>query len=226
MNENEKLLDVIRNTDIDEIESQVEVFDHNPAEIEEAQESFEKIQYLFKVENMTNFELGKELYFFKEEKKWKKLGYESFVKFLVSNSFKKTTAYRYINVYHNLVIKLEIPEEILPEIPIRKLDKLLTIVADDVNNYSNNKINKSNVDEWIEKVKLLSESDLIEEINEIKGISNNAKENEEVDGFVRGYYKLIKVDGLSFDDIQGLKNKKIKCNAYKNDDDEFFIEVI
>lgn len=102
--------------------------------------------------------------------------YDSFEEFLAipELSFSRSTAYKAMAMYLVFEEKYRIADKIL-DIESDKLNKIIPILTD------------GNVDEWIDKARALSRSDLIEEIKQFKGESPTLTTTDLLDMFFKVY---------------------------------------
>ncbi len=119
------------------------------------QDNLSKIKFYDRNTNINALILGKLIGENIEFGYWKKLGYESFSDFVGQSnfSFTKRTAYNYVDLW-KMFCKFAVDMERFTEIPYSKLLKLKDI------------INEDNLDEWLEKAKTLSRTDLELEVME------------------------------------------------------------
>jgi hypothetical protein len=123
---------------------------------------FEEIKNLLRTHNALFFEIGKQLKIFRDNKYYEYLGdggYDSWHSFLGSGELGigRSTAHAYIQLYEVYIEQYGFTREEMAEIPYDKLRMVLPHV-----NATNS---RQEVEEWVEKAKVLSRSDLMIESN-------------------------------------------------------------
>ena len=197
--------------------------DYREEDIKNAHESVEKIHELKRVGMACMIDIATELYKFREERKYKFLGYSTFESFYQGDlGMSKSTVYRYLGIYQKFILKLNIPVKDLLDIDVKKLDKVSQLVTEKEDSI----IDESNAEDWLQCAKDLSESDLIEKVNDAKGIENEKAILEERENFSRGMYKLIKVQDVSPSDLESISDTKVKFEVYKDGNGEFYARNI
>jgi len=230
----EILMNDIAIVDFSKVEAKHFVFQDNikldsddcpdPELVDQAQKIQKEILEIVKETGLMLMELGKRLIPFKDEKKYRYLGYSNFQEWYQSVQLSKTTVYRAMNIYETFILTFNIPEEEVYSKDIRKLDLLLPLKK--LINPETNKmiLSESNVSEWIGKCDL-SESDLIEEVQEAKGYVPPSKEIEEAGEFlIKGTFVLVPTTV----DVSGLEkviDRKVPMELYKNTDGDLVVRV-
>lgn len=125
----------------------------------------EQADYLFKEIVRLKTDIGKKYFQFgklfkkiRDDKLYKNLGYGTMNEFVADPdiAFSRTTVYDYIHMHETYVEKLELDPEEIAGITYSKLRKILSVVED-------------NPQGWIDTARVLSQSDLTEEVREFKG---------------------------------------------------------
>lgn len=119
------------------------------------QDNLKKIKFYDRNTNINALILGKLIGENIEFGYWKKLGYESFSDFIGQSNFSFTsrTAYNYVDLW-KMFCKFAIDMDRFTEIPYSKLLKLKDVITEE------------NLEEWLEKAKTLSRTDLELEVRE------------------------------------------------------------
>jgi len=122
----------------------------NKRPIDFAQDNYNHIVELKQTIGSVSFLMGKLLVENKRNGYYKLLGHNTFESFLGSSeiSFHRTTAYKYMKVYSEFIEYYKLGQQDLQDIDLDKLYLILPI------------IDKNNVQEWVEKARTLSRSDL------------------------------------------------------------------
>ncbi len=117
-------------------------------------ERHERIVALRNVAEQTFIELGKELYWFEDEKQFLALGYPSFESYLADPEvdISRTTAFKLKRIYKRFELELECTAAVLLPAGADKLDVIRPHV------------DQGNAQEWIHKASALSRSDLRQEV--------------------------------------------------------------
>lgn len=118
-------------------------------------DNLKKIKFYDRNTNINALILGKLIAENIEYGYWQKLGFESFTDFVGQSnfSFTKRTAYNYVDLW-KMFCKFAIDMDRFTEIPYSKLLKLKDIITEE------------NLEEWLEKAKTLSRTDLELEVKE------------------------------------------------------------
>ena len=130
-------------------------------------QSYQRVKNIQRYNSGLDFELAKELTHLKKDKNFRKLmgdekfSWKAFVAQPELQPLNISKANRLVCIYDNFVIRLGVPEQDLKGIDTHSLHRLATVV------------DKDTVEEWLEKAKNLSRSDLYREIN-----FGNVKETE------------------------------------------------
>lgn len=107
---------------------------------------------------MVYLELGAYLSIIKQNKFYETLGYDTFWEYIGTPElgFRRDTAYRMMKIYEKFCVELALDPGQVKEINWTKLRDIIPVV------------NKENSEEWLEKARTLSRSDLITEVREVK----------------------------------------------------------
>ena len=105
---------------------------------------------------------GRLLKILRDEKLYLHLGYDGWLDFIRGGeiSLKQSTIYAYISIYEMYVMKYGFPPISLAEIPWDKLHMALPAIRKSKD--------KDEVEEWVEKARVLSRSDLAIELGEVE----------------------------------------------------------
>ena len=110
---------------------------------------------------------GRLLKVLRDEKLYLHLGYEGWLDFINSGevTIRQSTIYAYISIYEMYVMKYGFPPVSLAKIPWDKLHMALPAVRKSKD--------KDEVEEWIEKARVLSRSDLAIELGEVEPLKRS-----------------------------------------------------
>ena len=110
-----------------------------------------------KIVSVSLLQLGEWLKEIRDDRLHELLGSETFLSYLGGLHFSQSSGYNAIRIYERYSEKLQLSDKIITDIPQRRLVDMLPVIT------------KKNKDEWLEKAKALSSSDLRIEINEARG---------------------------------------------------------
>ena len=123
-----------------------------------------QLKSLLRKQGLLFLDIGRLLKIIRDEKYYLHLGHEKWLDFINSGevTIKQSTIYAYISIYEMYVMKYGFLPLELAEIPWDKLHRVLPAVRKSKN--------KDEVEEWVEKAKVLSRSDLAIEVGEAEPI--------------------------------------------------------
>lgn len=197
--------------------------EHDPEKVKEAFDEQSKIIELVKETGRKICELGKRLIPFRDNRQWAYLGYNSFQEWYQDIGLSKTTIYRSISIYETFVLQFGLPEDEVFSKDIKKLDRILplrNLKQEDGTPI----LNEETAEEWIDKCSL-SETDLIKEINEQRGVKPELDRLEEDENLFKGTYVLVKTTE-NVSELRQLSSKKLPVEFYKNAEGDFVVRVI
>lgn len=110
-----------------------------------------------KIVSVSLLQLGEWLKEIRDDRLHEVLGSETFLGYLGGLHFSQASGYNAIRIYERYSEQFQLSAKIITEIPQRRLIDMLPVIT------------KKNKDEWLEKAKVLSSSDLKIEIDEASG---------------------------------------------------------
>jgi len=165
----------------------------SPQKSELAHKYFTNLKQLVKQQSVLFLDTGRILKVIRDEKYYEHLDYESWTAFLGDNQIGigQSTAYAYIGIYEEFVMKYGFSFEILSEVPWYKLQYILPSVrrSKDI----------TEVKEYFDKAKSLSRSDLAIEVNE--KVEEGVVTTKLVKAFYHDKCKKYRLQGFSPEDV-------------------------
>jgi|GEM_PF-2889097 len=198
--------------------------DADPERVDRAFKQQQEILGIIREAGRQMCNLGKQLIPFRDERMYRFLGYTSFQEWYQDVGLSKTSVYRAINLYETFVLQFGLEEDEVYNHDIKKLDRLLPL-KNKKNEEGDPILNDENADEWVSKC-VLSEGDLIREINEAKDEEPSESDRmEEEENLWKGLYKLVKVE-KSMDDVEQVSSGKIRVEIHKDEDDNKYARIL
>jgi hypothetical protein len=173
-----------------EVEEFVSIHGH-PMTKREAEKASEEILSLYNSIGKNIVEMGKWLHEFRSRKGYKALGYPDFQNWYNSYNLSKTSVYRAMDIYENIVIKFSVPEEKVVEIGPSKLEKLTPLIKSGA-------INEENFEDAIISAESLGGPEFETFVEKIRGKKSNKRIlREEEIVTPTGLYRLVPVSGAT-----------------------------
>lgn len=161
----------VARTDTGELVEPLWWYDKPERDADEAHEVYQQIKSIREDETKNRLFLGKALTRFEDGRLYESLGHNTFESFIGDPEVDigRSTAYRYMKVYRRFLLMAETPAEDVVKMGMRKAGMISRFVNDPA----------EDIQEWIEKAKMLSRSDLQEEINEATGENEQTEDTED-----------------------------------------------
>lgn len=145
----------------------------DPVKYESAKTNEKKIIELKKLASESFILMGEALYNNRKERLYEALGHESFESFLGDPeiSISRSTAFDLMKAYEFFILTHKLDIKTLVEVGVSKVAMLLRLDLD----------SKAQVEDWVEKARTLSKSDLIDEIKEHQGKTVTHKKSTKIE---------------------------------------------